>query len=77
MARITQGRFYQVTEGSGLNSNKIGVAVNSARYSLAFIRSIDPGAYKPFDHKRETLMLGTDGKFFVMFKSRLVEVANE
>lgn len=72
--RIRIGETYQVTEGSGLDSRRIGVAVEPRGHSIEFFYRIEPGRYKNFDYKRECLLIDSKGEYFTMFKSRLILV---
>ena len=62
-------KFYKVSEGAGINSGRVGMAV------LASVQEIDaePGRYKPFDKGRETVLMDPSG-LFTMFDHRLEHV---
>ena len=77
MNKIRLGQTYKVTEYSGLDSGRVGIAIpyNHTAYNQVV------GIYKPFDHKNEVLLYdcnGQDynGKYFTMFKNRLIQVCN-
>lgn len=71
--KIILGKKYCVTDGSGVDSNRIGVVI-SPNHSYKFFKEIEPGRYKSFDYRREALLIDEQGLYFTMFKNRLILV---
>lgn len=72
--KIRIGASYQVSEGSGLDSRRIGKAIDPRGHSIAFFYRIEPGRYKNFDHRRECLLIDPTRQYFTMFKNRLIPI---
>ena len=75
MVKLIVGHRYKVSEGSGLDSNRVGRMCNAKYYTQWF--QLEPGRYKDFDSKREVLLLDDNDTYFTMFKDRLVEVEGD
>jgi hypothetical protein len=74
-AKIHRGHLYQVCEGSGIDSRRIGLMVDYRRFSQSWIQANEPGRYKPFNPKIEALLLDEyKNQYFTMFKNRLIPV---
>jgi hypothetical protein len=63
------GRTYQVVDGAGLDSGRVGRAVDPRRW-----RHLLPPRYRNFDARRETLLVDHTGRYFAMFDRYLREV---
>jgi len=72
MKKLSIGSTVKVCEGSGLNSNKIGIVENSKNHNQEFFKKIEPGRYNEFNHNTESLIKGFDGNYFTMFNNRLI-----
>lgn len=67
------GAKVQVSDGSGLKSNKIGVVVSPrmVKTDRDGVPKNVTGAYKPVDWSREVAVQLEDGELITMFKTRL------
>jgi len=68
--KIPIGSNVFVVDGSGLDSGRRGVVLNSRRYSQSEIKRLDCGRYNSFDHNNESLIQDERG-IFTMFNNRL------
>jgi len=68
---VRVGKRYQVCEGSGLDSGRVGRVTSMAGLSWAFFKRIEPGRYWDFNPAKEALLIDDDNKYFTMFKTRL------
>jgi hypothetical protein len=68
--KIPIGSNVFVVDGSGLDSGRRGIVVNSRQYSQEQIRKLDYGRYNSFDHNNESLVQDERG-IFAMFNNRL------
>lgn len=68
--RIQYGRRYVVSIGAGLDSERLGVAVDPNRHRKEI--EAEPGRYKPFEAPREVALKDVNtGEVFTMFKAYL------
>ncbi len=67
------GQRYQVCQGSGLDSGRVGTVCSSAGLTQEEFRVIEPGRYTNFDPLTESLLVDDSMSWFTMFKSRLEE----
>ena len=72
--RLYTGRAYQVAEGAGIDSGRVGILQDSRQFSQTFIAKNEPGRYHPFDSRRECILRDARGEYFTMFKNYLGEV---
>lgn len=71
MKDFKPGTRCMVSEGAGLETGHIGTVVDHRRYSQNAIKRDEPGRYKPFDSKKEVLLIDKNGHLFAMFPQYL------
>lgn len=73
------GKEYKISDGSGLDSNKIVTIVDpkNVKTDGTGVPTNVSGAYKPIDWKKEVAIQYEDGSIGTMFKSRLTPVVSE
>jgi len=72
MKKLSIGSTVKVCEGSGLNSDKIGIVQNSKNHNQSFFKQIEPGRYNEFNHNTESLIMDQNSNYFTMFNNRLI-----
>jgi len=74
--RTIPGKWYRVSEGSGLDSGRIGEAQVYDQHTQRTAQLLYPYPYnsRPFDPKKETLLMDDAGSLFIMFNNRLEEL---
>jgi hypothetical protein len=73
--KIVRGQTYQVCQGSGIDSGRIGLVVDHRNYGQDWIQNNEPGRYDLFDPRIESLLLEVKtGKYFTMYKNRLIQI---
>ena len=65
------GKKVFVVDGSGLDSGRRGVVIDSRTFSQEQIKKFDWGRYHPFEHNKESIVKDGQGKLFTMFNNRL------
>ena len=70
------GNWYQVSEGSGLDSGRMGEALAYDGETQRIARALYPYPYnyRAFDPNHETLLVDDAGRYFIMFNNRLEEI---
>lgn len=71
---LIAGNTYQVSEGAGIDSGRVGILQDPAKFSQDFIAKNEPGRYKPFEPRKECILQDARGAYFTMFKNYLGEV---
>lgn len=74
MSKIKTGYKVKVCAGSGIDSDRTGIVLNSRSYSQDWIKKNEPGRYNRFDSKKESLIRDSDGNIFTMFNNRLIVI---